>query len=162
MSVPGWFSCSDCTKSLCQHRGLVKTLWRENHSFHHLSRGPVETGLGMAGVPPSVQPSSSLTCCLPQSASSSFWGCSVAVGTGQKGWTAKDPASLPTLGATRVAGRSLFLVPFRQGAPLCTQLSSGEGQQHREFTVQSRGLWPSVSSEQSPERRECPWQGCVS
>lgn len=30
-------------------------LWQENHSFHRLFRGPVETGLDMAGVPPPAQ-----------------------------------------------------------------------------------------------------------
>lgn len=137
-------------------------LWLENHLLHHLFRGLVETGLGMAGVPPSVQPRGSLTCCLPQFCAPSFGGCSLPVDMGQKGQTAKEPASLLTLGATRLAGRSLLVVPLSQGhpypkgAPLSTQPSSGEAQQCYEFTVQCSGLWPLVSTEQSPERKECP------
>lgn len=154
MSVPGWFSGSDCTKRLCQHSGLAKTLWRENHSLHHFggSGSWARRGWSASFCPARWQPDPG-----PATVSGLLCRC----GHGAERLDCQRPF-LPTLGATRVAGRSLFLVPFRQGAPLCTQLNSGEGQRCREFTVQCPGLWPSVSSEQSPGRRECPWQGCVS
>lgn len=76
-------------------------LWQKNHSLHHV-RGPMDTGLDMAGMPPFVQPRCSLTYCLPWSAYSIFWGCSLSVDVGQKGQTAEEPASLRTLGTTRL------------------------------------------------------------
>lgn len=58
----------------------------------------METGLGMAGVPPSVQPGGQPDL-LPATVSKQIlFG---LLSLGQKGWTVEETTSLLTLGATR-------------------------------------------------------------
>lgn len=146
MSIPGCFSCS-CIEA-CASGGDWRRCCsrRTTHSLHHLFKRPVETGLDMAGESPSVQPWGGLTCCLPQSASSSFWAALSLCGHGAKRLDCQR-ASFPADPGSHQAGRwELVLGPpqargsLPQRGSLCAQPSSGEGELRHEFTAQCLDL----------------------